>query len=79
VQLSKKLENLVDSLLNKDVVNEMTDEELHRSSFFLLDGGSFGRIALFGRKSVGKITLSAEVLPAVNRYAQHLEKGRRTW
>jgi hypothetical protein len=48
MKLSKELEDLVDGLLNEDVVDEMADEKLHRGTLFLLDGGSFRRVALFG-------------------------------
>lgn len=51
MQLPKELEHLVDGPLDEDVVDQMTDEELHWGTLLLLNGCSFRRVALFARST----------------------------
>lgn len=51
VQLANELENLVARVASQDIVEEMSNVELHRGAFFRWDRGSFGRITLSRRRA----------------------------
>ena len=46
IELADELEDFVESAFGEDVVDEVSDEELHGRAFFDADGSAFRRVAL---------------------------------
>ena len=55
MQLANELEDLVARVASQDVVEEMSNVELHRGAFFRWDCGSFRRITLSKEERVSSI------------------------
>lgn len=77
IEPAEELQDLVDRLLGKNVVHEVSNELFHRRSLFLLSGSPFRRICLVVRVLEHQLLALVEVLHALLALHQfeHLRKS----